>query len=157
MSSEFFNFTEENFKEDKNRLKFIRKKFHISSQSELAERVGLAIHKIKDIESGKVKISVEIASLIEEKFNFKFKWLLTGKGEMYESQVPKGANDVAPVEKITPEPQHRLTGLAELYPETEKYIRPIEGIIETGDPDLIATTLEKILEIVRHSIKHEKT
>lgn len=39
------------------------------------------MHKIKDVESGKTKLSAGLASIIEEKINYNFRWLLTGKGE----------------------------------------------------------------------------
>jgi DNA-binding XRE family transcriptional regulator len=65
---------------DSERLKQVRKQNYGISQAKLAEIIGVPNHRIKDIESGKVKISIDIAQMIEEKFNFDFKWLLTGQG-----------------------------------------------------------------------------
>jgi hypothetical protein len=83
MSRENFN---QNIK-NKNRMKLIRDYFRIETQSKLSELLELPIYKIKDVESGKVKISVEIALLLEEKFNLNFKWLLTGEGEMFDNTI----------------------------------------------------------------------
>ena len=68
---------------DSERLKYVRSRFNIKSQTDLSGITEVPAHKIKDIESGKVRISVEIASILEEKFNLNFKWILTGKGEMF--------------------------------------------------------------------------
>jgi hypothetical protein len=67
---------------DQYRLNFILSELGIGQQT-LADKLGIPVHKVKSIKIGKVKISPEIAVLIEEKFNFSFKWLLTGKGEPY--------------------------------------------------------------------------
>jgi transcriptional regulator with XRE-family HTH domain len=64
------------------RLKKIRQKDLHLSQQELANQLGVPVHRIKDIEIGKAKISVDLALLIEEKFHFDFRWLLTGEGTM---------------------------------------------------------------------------
>jgi len=64
-----------------NRLKEIRKLLKLT-QSELGEKLGIPWSRIKDMESGKQKISPEFASSIEEIFSISGWWLLTGKGEM---------------------------------------------------------------------------
>lgn len=64
------------------RIKLLREKLGNLSQAEMAKQIGLPKHKIADIEFGKVKISVEIAELLEEKFNVNFRWALTGEGEI---------------------------------------------------------------------------
>jgi len=63
---------------DAERLKFIRNEQGRISQQKLADSLGIASHKIKDIEVGKTKISTELALLIEDKFHYDFKWILTG-------------------------------------------------------------------------------
>lgn len=52
------------------------------TQQELGEALGFQWHKIKDIETGRLKLSAEIASLIGEKYSINGWWLLTGKGSM---------------------------------------------------------------------------
>lgn len=60
------------------------------SQQELADKIGEKRYRINDMESGKIKIQIDLAELIEEKFNFNPWWILTGKGEMIkkESSTP---------------------------------------------------------------------
>ena len=65
----------------KSRLKIIRAESGRLSQAAFAREIGVAEHKIKSIEIGKTKISVDIALVVEEKFNYSFKWILTGIGE----------------------------------------------------------------------------
>jgi phage repressor protein C with HTH and peptisase S24 domain len=63
------------------RLKEIRKKLNLT-QSEIGDKLGIPWSRIKDMESGKQKVSPELAELIEDKFSINGWWLLTGKGEM---------------------------------------------------------------------------
>ncbi len=57
------------------------------SKTQIADELGLKIHNIRDMETGKQKIGAEIATLIEEKFSINGWWLLTGKGKMTESEA----------------------------------------------------------------------
>jgi len=50
------------------------------SQARLAEFIGISANKIRDAESGKTKISSEIATAIEKRFGYNFRWVLTGEG-----------------------------------------------------------------------------
>jgi len=72
-----------------NRLKEVRTKLNLT-QGEIADVLGFKWHKIKDIEAGKLKLTVDIANTIEEKYSIDGWWLLTGKGEMFtnEHNVP---------------------------------------------------------------------
>jgi len=63
-----------------NQLKIIRHDLGGISQAKLTTMTGIPLHKIKDAESGKVKISREIAKIMEEKFSYNFRWVLTGEG-----------------------------------------------------------------------------
>jgi len=65
-----------------NRLKEIRLQHLHVSQQDLANALGIPVHRIKDIEIGKAKISVELALLLEDKFHLDFRWLLTGEGTL---------------------------------------------------------------------------
>lgn len=86
MSREKFN--------QKERLKMIRLKMGGISQANLSKQLGIPVHKIKDIESGKIKLSVELALLLEEYFNFSFRWLLIGEGSMYRHEKEKLPNSI---------------------------------------------------------------
>lgn len=65
---------------EENRLKIIRNEQDGISQGDVAEITGLPLYKIRDAESGKTKISIDIAEAMEEKFGYSFRWVLTGKG-----------------------------------------------------------------------------
>jgi transcriptional regulator with XRE-family HTH domain len=71
----------------KERIKKVREELRLSQQ-ELAEKLGIPVHKIKDVEGGKTKITVDLAGLLEEIFHLDFKWLLTGKGSMRVEERP---------------------------------------------------------------------
>jgi len=64
------------------RLKRIRKLLKLTQQ-ELADTLEVKWHKIKDIEANKLKLTPELAELIEQKYSISGWWLLTGKGEMF--------------------------------------------------------------------------
>ena len=71
----------ENFNQAEN-LKLFRQKAGLTQQ-QLADSINEKQTKIKDIETGKQKISVEFATKVENIHQVNFKWLLTGQGSMY--------------------------------------------------------------------------
>lgn len=54
------------------------------TQTAFAEPLGFKYFKIKDMEADKLKVTPEIAEAIEEKYSINLRWLLTGKGQMFE-------------------------------------------------------------------------
>jgi len=64
------------------RLKEIRTDLKLT-QKDFAYSLDLAHAKIRDIEAGKAKITIEIATRIEDKFKINLRWLLTGRGDKY--------------------------------------------------------------------------
>lgn len=70
-----------------NRLKHVRDDLGSISQARLAEFIDISVNKIRDAESGKTKISTEIATAVEKRFGYNLRWLLTGEGP------PKGTED----------------------------------------------------------------
>ena len=73
------------------RLKEVRTDNKLT-QEEFASKLGLKQAKIRDIEYGKQKVSVEIASNIEDKFNINLRWLLTNRGDKYLNDNNNGIN-----------------------------------------------------------------
>jgi transcriptional regulator with XRE-family HTH domain len=63
------------------RLKEVRKSLGLT-QSQLGEKLDIPWHRIKDIESGKQKVSPDLAERLEEIFSINGWWLLTGNGQM---------------------------------------------------------------------------
>lgn len=62
----------------------------------LADKLQIPVGRIKSIRYGKVRISREIAILIEQVFGFDFKWIMTGLGSPYSAkdtyEKPKTSN-----------------------------------------------------------------
>lgn len=52
------------------------------TQEQIGEVLGFKQYKIKDIETEKQKVTIEIADFLEKNFSISGWWLLTGKGEM---------------------------------------------------------------------------
>ncbi|MFZ2447255.1 MAG: S24 family peptidase [Syntrophobacteraceae bacterium] len=69
------------------RIKILRERLESIGQTEFAKKLGIPRHKIADIEFGKVKISVELALMLEEKFNVNFRWALTGIGDPFQKDT----------------------------------------------------------------------
>ena len=81
----------------KDRMKMVREEVLQMSQQKLAQELGVPLHKVKDIESGKSSISPAVALTMEDKFFLNFKWLLTGIGSMRgetASRMPTGSVNV---------------------------------------------------------------
>jgi len=77
---------------DADRMKLIRDKIGLT-QKKLCETIGIPENRIKTIETGRTKISIEIALALEQYFNFSFKWVLTGIGDMFlEVTEPKNTS-----------------------------------------------------------------
>lgn len=57
------------------------------TKTNFARELGLKSFNIRDMESGKQKISAELATKLEEIFSISGWWLLTGKGTMLEEKV----------------------------------------------------------------------
>lgn len=71
---------------EKERLNYILDKLDLGPRA-FADKLQIPVDKIKSIKYGKVRISAEIAILIEQVFGFDFKWIMTGLGN------PNSAND----------------------------------------------------------------
>ncbi|MFA6684124.1 MAG: helix-turn-helix transcriptional regulator, partial [Arcobacteraceae bacterium] len=64
------------------------------SKTDFADTLGLKIHNIRDMETGKQKIGAEIATLIEEIFSISGWWLLTGKGSMLQQPQKSSTQNI---------------------------------------------------------------
>ena len=88
---EYFNHAEN--------LRELRQKLGLTQQA-LANSLNEKQTKIKDIETGKQKISVEFASKVENIHHVNFKWLLTGKGEMFSNYNNNPVEEFITLERI---------------------------------------------------------
>jgi transcriptional regulator with XRE-family HTH domain len=71
------------------RIKLIREEKNLN-QSEFGELFNYKQTKIKDIETGKQKVSIDFAEEIEKKFSINLRWILTGNGD----KILKECNDI---------------------------------------------------------------
>ena len=69
----------------KDRLKRIRKEFHIKNQQEFADALELPLSNISSYESGRRTPSAAVISLICTKYGIRREWLLTGEEPMKQS------------------------------------------------------------------------
>lgn len=67
---------------EKERLNYILDRLRLGP-SAFADKLQIPVGKIKSIKYGKVRMSAEIAVLIEQVFGFDFRWLMTGQGNPY--------------------------------------------------------------------------
>ena len=65
-----------------NRLKCIRKQFHLT-QEEFADRIGIKRGAISNYEIGRNEPIDAVISLICREFNVNEEWLRTGEGDMF--------------------------------------------------------------------------
>ena len=87
------NFTSsqaENYMQAGKRLRLVRHNLGIS-QKELSERIGIKMQKLADMESGRVRVPVEVADFLYVNFSIDFRWLLTGNGQMEKNTEVKEA------------------------------------------------------------------
>lgn len=62
------------------RLKLIREKAGKISQQKMADIIDVPVSRIKDVESGKNNITIDLGLKLEGISNFNFKWIMTGEG-----------------------------------------------------------------------------
>lgn len=67
------------------RLKKIRASLNLS-QAQLGDKVGFTWHKIKDLEAGKIRLTLDIAQHLYDKTGASINYLLENKGEMFERE-----------------------------------------------------------------------
>ena len=65
-----------------NRLKEVRTDNKLT-QEEFASRLDLKQAKIREIEGFRQKLTIEIATKVEDEFQINLRWLLTGRGDKY--------------------------------------------------------------------------
>lgn len=80
------------------RLKLLRNELALTQKS-LGKRLGLSWYQIKDMESGKVKISPTIAKLVKYETGYNFEWLLFGTGDK-KSEKTENVVSIDPAERI---------------------------------------------------------
>lgn len=119
---------------DSQRIEEIKKYVNLSANA-LSKEIGLKNPQIfYDIKAGKCGISKDLASKIKERFfNFDFTWILTGSGNMLESDNRMTSIDYGDVKMIPLLPMAAQGGslndfIVSVKPDDcEKIISPIKG------------------------------
>jgi DNA-binding XRE family transcriptional regulator len=117
------------------RLKKIRNDLSLT-QAELANILGFEWHKIKDIETGKQKLTPELAKKIEDLFSVNGWWLLTGQEQLISINALKSINAAMSVAESTPHGIEQLNALLDLF--------------------ILDRILEKLLNAVAHTKEVKK-
>ena len=86
------------------RLQEVRKKLFNVSREKFAEKMGLAGHQIRDIETGRTTIPGPLVKLLQAQQGISPTWLLTGEGPMKIGTTHQAAGDIiGPGAKVTAE------------------------------------------------------
>lgn len=126
------------------RLKFIREKAGGISQQKLADIINVPVSRIKDVESGKNNITIDLGLKLEGFSNLNFKWIMTGEGDPYlpvvdarnTQELFKGFIDKGRALDIYLE----LIELERLHPEA---LRQVEGYIKD--------TIKTVKDVIKNS------
>jgi phage repressor protein C with HTH and peptisase S24 domain len=108
------------------------------SQLKFGNILGFELHKIRDIERGKQKVTLEIAMAIEENFPVTHKWIMTGEEEGILPQLKKTNHEYVLLPKYNAVPD---MGKPHDAPDVE-YIESFH----TFSKDLIVNTLRSSVE-----------
>jgi plasmid maintenance system antidote protein VapI len=130
---------------EKERLNFILDRLGLGPRA-FADKLQIPVDKIKSIKYGKVKISADIAILIEQIFGFDFKWIITGLGSPNSTKDAKKNPKTSNVyefqhmelirrfknKKLALDITHNLIALENLDPESFKRIESyLKGTLDT--------------------------
>jgi len=147
---------------DRDRLKYVREVIAGVSQQKFSEIIKIPLYKIRDVEIGKTKISVEIALAIEENFLCNFKWILTGSGDAIKKDVvasSMGCDDLTESDRLVELNHLDLVKQFKNKP-LAKELNDILKTIEDLDPDhlrevkgLLRMELERVKERYGHAQK----
>ncbi len=114
-------------------LKQIRQQLNLS-QSMFASHLGLKWYQIREMESGKTQIPLNIERLLQHEFKVNPSWLLTGEGEMFlKNELP-------------------IPGAIPLANEP-KLMLPILGRVPGGTPILAIEEAGEFLEVPKFMAK----
>ena len=128
------------------RIKLIRKELGNVSQDNFAKSLGIANHKIKDIEINKTKISTEIAQKIEEIFHYNFRWVMLGEGSKFiDERIKESEPDFDKHGGWEPRDLHDFVGVKKGLGYAQA-VSLLADIFRTEDLDLINSTISSLRE-----------
>jgi len=130
------------------RLKKIRAYLNLT-QEEFGVPLGLNQTKIRDLESGKVKVSTLHAIAIEKIHGINIDWLLTGEGEMFINEGKKGGAEGNIINGIVFENSGVVNNTMNVSKGEEALslgegVQMLQKILSSGKKDLIIATLTNL-------------
>ena len=126
------------------RLKLIREKAGKISQQKLADIIDVPVSRIKDVESGKNNITIDLGLKLEGFSNFDFKWIMTGEGDP--SLKIEGAKTTLELFKGFNDKDKALEVYLELI-ELERLHPEALGQVET----FIKETIKTLSKVIKNS------
>lgn len=119
------------------RLRAVRKALNLN-QTEFSEALKINASSISQMETDRIKPSVETLLLLAKNFKINLHWLITGKGQMFEDAVsttlPKTNNRLEQLKKLLTEEINSITKAKQDYVQNDVIDLPVKGEIAAGLP-----------------------
>ncbi len=138
------------------RLKEVRSNSGLT-QTQFGEIFGLKQTQIKDIETDKQKVSVELAEKIAINFSIDPWWLLTGKGKMLENEIKSTNNAIECININLYDDIYASAGYGAYNSDTvpvkmqfdKNFLSQILGITRFDNLDIIKVTGDSMLPAIK--------
>ncbi len=119
------------------RLRTVRKALNISQQ-ELAESLKVNASAISQMETNRIKPSLETLMLLAKSYKVNLHWMITGKGQMFEDAVSttkyKTNNRLEQLRSLLTEELQNITQAKMDYSHADVIDIPVKGEIAAGLP-----------------------
>jgi SOS-response transcriptional repressor LexA len=119
------------------RLRNVRKALNLSQQ-ELAATIKVNASAISQMETNRIKPSLDTLLLLAKNYKVNLHWMLTGKGQMFEdtvsTKVYKTNNRLEELKKLLTEELNSITKAKIEYVQTDVIDIPVKGEIAAGLP-----------------------
>lgn len=119
------------------RLRSLRKALSLSQQT-LAEALNVNASAISQMETDRIKPSLDTLMLLAKTYKVNLHWLITGKGQMFEEAVSttmyKTNNRLEELKKLLTDELNSITKVKQDYTQTDVIDLPVKGEIAAGLP-----------------------
>lgn len=119
------------------RLRTVRKALNLSQQ-ELADAIKVNASAISQMETNRIKPSLETLVLLAKQYKVNLHWLITGKGQMFEevmsTAVYKNNSRIEQLKNLLTEELDKINKVRYDYNQTDVIDIPVKGEIAAGLP-----------------------
>ncbi|MBM4399875.1 MAG: helix-turn-helix domain-containing protein [Candidatus Cloacimonetes bacterium] len=119
------------------RLRSVRKALNLSQQ-DFAESLNINASAISQMETNRIKPSLDTLLLLAKNYKVNLHWLLTGKGQMFEDAVTttvyKTNNRLEELKKLLTEELNSITKAKLDFTQHDAIDIPVKGEIAAGQP-----------------------